>query len=253
MRDVNETAANCVALQIQTKEILVEELQDFVELTGAAKSSTEIKECACKNQDQQQDEYENKEGSAQVSLETKLSKEGLDSAQLKTRQEIIENPLPSAPLTVGSYEPIPAAVITQYPTLLHLQQHEETPITDVVYKQPKARSPGFRLALSDLQPFNCEQLRQLYYCAELQQVQHFEIEFLNNSLQETYESDPLHVALKKYYQLQSKLTMNIHDVNKFRQEATEAQNHIWLRESVTETFSAKCDDNIELKESVTYE
>uniref|UniRef100_A0A1A9VTB9 Uncharacterized protein n=1 Tax=Glossina austeni TaxID=7395 RepID=A0A1A9VTB9_GLOAU len=256
-RDVNETAANCVAQQIQANETSVEELQDFVELTGAAKSSTEIKECvtiaACKNKDQQQDECENKEDSAQVSLETKSSKEGLHSAQLKTEQELIENPLPSAPLTAGSYEPIPAAVITQYPNLLQLQQHEETPVTEVVYKQPKARSPGFRLALSDLQPFNCEQLRQLYYCAELQQVQQFEIEFLNNSLQETYESDPLHVALKNYHQLQSKLTMNIHDVNKFRQEATEAQNHIWLRESVTETFSAKCDDNVELKESVTYD
>ncbi|XP_037885384.1 ectopic P granules protein 5 homolog isoform X1 [Glossina fuscipes] len=256
-RDVNETTENCVAQQMQTNETLAEELDDFVELNGAAKSSTEIQECftitACKNQDQRQDEYENKEDSVQVSLETISSKKGHDNAQLKSGQGSIENPLPSAPLPVESYEPIPAVTVTQYPNLLPLQQHEETPVSEVVYKQPKVRSPGFRLALSELQPFNCEQLRELYYCAELQQVQQFEIEFLNNSLRETYESDPLHVALKTYYQLQSKLTMNIHDVNKFREEATEAQNHIWLKESVTETFSAKCDDNIELKESVTYE
>uniref|UniRef100_A0A1A9W6G3 Ectopic P granules protein 5 homolog n=1 Tax=Glossina brevipalpis TaxID=37001 RepID=A0A1A9W6G3_9MUSC len=262
LEDGNDTSTSYAADQTQTKDTLIKEMHNFVELSDASKSTIETKECFiasnCKNhQEEEEKNDEKKQNSEQnsdpISLEAVSNEEELANAQLKSTKSSIENPLPSAPLKMTTYEPIAPVVITQYPNLLPMRQHEEKTVTELVNKLPKVHRPGFRLALIELQPFNCEQLQELYYCAELQQVQQFELEFLKNSLLETYESDPLYAALKSYYHLQAKLTMNIHDVNKFRQEAKKAQNHIWIKEPVTRTFSAKCGDNVELKETVTYE
>ncbi|TMW42671.1 hypothetical protein DOY81_012246 [Sarcophaga bullata] len=78
------------------------------------------------------------------------------------------------------------------------------------------------------------------------------MEFLMNSLLETYENDALHAALQEYYNGQSKLTMNLHDVKKFRKEAEAAQEHIWIEVPVQRTFSNQCGDKIDVKETVTY-
>ncbi|XP_059219883.1 ectopic P granules protein 5 homolog isoform X1 [Stomoxys calcitrans] len=143
-----------------------------------------------------------------------------------------------------------SAQMVQYPQLQMLR-HEEA-ITEVVYKPPRLRSPGFRLSSSKLQALSQEQLQQYYYCPELSMVQQFEMEFLMNSLLETYENDPLYAALQEYYHLQSKLTMNLHDVKKFRKEAAAAQEHIWVEVPITKTFSEKCGDKVEVRETVTY-
>lgn len=140
--------------------------------------------------------------------------------------------------------------LVQYPKIQHFQYEETAPA--IVYSPTKSRTSAFRVSASKLQPLTQEQLYQYYYCADLVVVQQFEMEFLMNSLLETYENDPLYAALQEYYHMQSKLTMNLHDVQKFRKEAEAAQEHIWIEVPVTKTFSEKCGDKIELKESVTY-
>ncbi|XP_005180740.1 ectopic P granules protein 5 homolog isoform X2 [Musca domestica] len=184
------------------------------------------------------------------------------SAPLSTNEEHIIATEPSAPPALSSSSPQTTSFpqehlmtattsnIAQYPQIQTLR-HEEA-ITEIVYKPPKIRSPGFRLSASRLEALSHDQLKQYYHCPELTMVQQFEMEFLTNSLLETHEQDPLYAALQEYYNLQSKLTMNLHDVKKFRKEAAAAQEHIWVEVPIMKTFSEKCGDRVEVRETVTY-
>lgn len=158
---------------------------------------------------------------------------------------------PSAPIA-----PLTNVPVVQYPNLQPIRLTNaiiEEQSTDVVYKSQVVHSPGYVLASSHLKPFTCEQLRELYHCPELEQAKKFELEFLMNTLLESSETDPLYLALQEYYNIQGKLTSNLHDIKKKRKECKDAQQQVWVREPVTRSFSATCGDGNVVSESVTYE
>lgn len=163
-------------------------------------------------------------------------------------------PMPSAPC--APIAPVINAPIVQYPNLQPIRisnaliEEQKTPI---VYKERVARSPGFALASSRLKPFTSEQLRQIYKCSDLELVKQFELDFLMNTLLESSETDPLHVALQEYYELQGKLSSNLHDIKDKRKDCLDTQQLVWTREPVTRTFSASCGDGNVVRESVTFE
>lgn len=146
--------------------------------------------------------------------------------------------------------PVETVPVMQYPNLTPLQ-HVETK-SKVIYQPTKTISPKYSFTNSQLLPFTLEQRKQLYHCPDLDLVQQFELDFLMNSLLETYENDPLYAALFEYYNLQSKLSVNMYDVGKARKLVTNAQKDIWKEIPVTKTFSAACGDRVILKETVTY-
>lgn len=204
-----------------------------------------------KEKNENTEETETTTPSAPPCLEETNDNANIDN-KMDTNSDTITTP--SAPPCLQDNLPSTSATtssnLVQYPQIQHFQYEETAPA--VVYSPTKLRTSAFRLFSSKLQPLTQEQLYQYYYCPDLLVVQQFEMEFLMNSLLETYECDPLYAALQEYYHLQSKLTMNLHDVKKFRKEAEAAQEHIWVEVPITKTFSEKCGDKIEVKETVTY-
>lgn len=238
-------------------------IEDMMQASGTTIDNIVTQECFISSDCREQEvENEDKETSAKAVSEDieKLNEETNSSSAppLALDEEVTASPSapPALSTTSNTTTAFPSEVfaspsrIVQYPQLQALQ-HEES-VTEVIYKPPRLRSPEFRLSSSKLQALSLEQLQQYYYCPELSMVQQFEMEFLMNSLLETYENDPLFAALQEYYHLQSKLTMNLHDVKKFRMEASAAQEHIWVEVPITKTFSDKCGDKIEVRETVTY-
>ncbi|XP_034665712.1 ectopic P granules protein 5 homolog [Drosophila subobscura] len=159
---------------------------------------------------------------------------------------------PSAP----SAPPSSSAKIVQYPNLQPMKLSNaqiEEHSSKIVFRQPDCQPVGFALVRSNLKPLDAEQLRKIYDCPDLELAKQFELEFLMNSLLESSEADPLYAALLEYYQLQSKLTSNLHDVEKLRKACVEAQEKIWERKSVSRTFRGTCGDGNVVQESITYE
>jgi len=74
-----------------------------------------------------------------------------------------------------------------------------------------------------------------------------------STLLESSDSDPLYLELQEYYNLQGKLSSNVHDIKERRKECQNVQQQVWIREPVTRTFSANCYDNNLVSESITYE
>lgn len=166
--------------------------------------------------------------------------------------QIQEETEPSAPTA----PPSASVHIIQYPNLqpLHLSNAQvEEHSSKIVYRQAEKSPTGFALARSHIKPLSAEQLKQIYDCPDLELAKQFELEFLMNSLLESSESDPLYAALLEYYELQGKLTSNLHDVEKLRKSCPETQKQIWVRQPVTRTFSGTCGDGNVVQESVTYE
>ena len=166
-----------------------------------------------------------------------------------------EEDVATAPSDLDNVPPLiiapTASSVVQYPQLQRYRYEESA--TSVVYNPTdKINTKQFRLSPTKLEPLTQEQRYQYYYCPSLAMVQQFEMEFLMNSLLETYENDALYAALQEYYNGQSKLTMNLHDVKKFRKEAEAAQEHIWIEVPIQMTFSNQCGDKIDVKETVTY-
>lgn len=158
---------------------------------------------------------------------------------------------PSAPIA-----PVANVPLVQYPNLIPMRLTNaliEEQSSKVVYKPKVDHSSGYVLASSNLKPFTSEQLRELYHCADLELAKQFELEFLMNTLLESSETDPLYLALQEYYNLQGKLTSNLHDIKRKRKECKDAQQEVWQREPVTRSFSATCGDGNVVSESVTYE
>ncbi|XP_017037889.1 ectopic P granules protein 5 homolog [Drosophila kikkawai] len=170
--------------------------------------------------------------------------------QMETQnQEETEPSAPTAP-------PSTSVRIVQYPNLqpMHLSNAQvEEHTSKIVYRQAESSPTGFALARSHIKPLNAEQSKQIYDCPDLELAKQFELEFLMNSLLESSESDPLYAALLEYYELQGKLTSNLHDVEKLRKSCPETQKQIWEREPVTRTFSGTCGDGNVVQESVTYD
>ncbi|XP_011192881.2 ectopic P granules protein 5 homolog isoform X1 [Zeugodacus cucurbitae] len=193
----------------------------------------------------------------QVSLAEELAQiDSIKEASTASPSVMDLHTTPTAPIDDASktiptlIAPIETVPVLQYPNLTTLQ-HVETK-SNVIYKPTKAASPKYSFTNSQLLPFTLEQRKQLYHCADLDLVQQFELDFLMNSLLETYENDPLYAALIEYYNLQSKLSVNKYDVDKARKLVTNAQKHIWTEVPVTKTFSALCGDKVLVKETVTY-
>lgn len=158
---------------------------------------------------------------------------------------------PSAPIA-----PVANVPLVQYPNLLPIRLTNaliEEQSSKIVYKPKVVHSSGYVLASSNLKPFTSEQLQELYHCADLELAKQFELEFLMNTLLESSETDPLYLALQEYYNLQGKLTSNLHDIKRKRKECKDAQQEVWKREPVTRSFSATCGDGNVVSESVTYE
>ncbi|XP_016985100.2 ectopic P granules protein 5 homolog [Drosophila rhopaloa] len=158
---------------------------------------------------------------------------------------------PSAP----SAPPSTTVHIIQYPNLQPMQLSNtqvEEHSAKIVYQQAESPS-GFALTRSHIKPLNPEELRQIYDCPDLELAKQFELEFLMNSLLESSESDPLYAALLEYYELQGKITSNLHDVEKMRKACTESQKQVWVRQPVTRTFSGTCGDGNVVQESITYD
>lgn len=158
---------------------------------------------------------------------------------------------PSAPIA-----PVANVPLVQYPNLLPIRLTNaliEEQSSKIVYKPKVVHSSGYVLASSNLKPFTSEQLQELYHCADLELAKQFELEFLMNTLLESSETDPLYLALQEYYNLQGKLTSNLHDIKRKRKECKDAQQEVWKREPVTRSFSATCGDGNVVSESITYE
>ncbi|XP_017104957.2 ectopic P granules protein 5 homolog [Drosophila bipectinata] len=159
---------------------------------------------------------------------------------------------PSAPPSTTNVVPH----VVQYPNLLpmHVSNAQvEEQSAKIVYRQAETQASGFALARSNVKPLSDEQLRQIYNCPDLDLAKQFELEFLMNSLLESSEADPLYAALLEYYELQGKITSNLHDVKKWRKNCGVSQKQIWTKESVTRNFSGTCGDGNAVQESVTYE
>jgi len=168
--------------------------------------------------------------------------------ELMDKEQVAEPSAPTAPLT--------SAPLVQYPNLQPMRLTNaliEEQQSQIVYRSQVARSPGFALASSDLKPFTNEQLREIYHCPDLELAKQFELEFLMSTLLESSESDPLYLELQEYYNLQGKLSSNVHDIKERRKECQNVQQQVWTREPVTRTFSANCYDNNLVSESITYE
>ncbi|XP_073818455.1 ectopic P-granules autophagy protein 5 isoform X2 [Musca autumnalis] len=265
-------AVECAAGEEDQKSTTNTHIGNIEQIVDASAAATIDKiitqECYIASDYKQRDNKENVENVIQDTdktvCEANEEEEMRDKATTSTpkatnvEEHIVTEPsappalMASSPKTTTSFShELPSTSnIVQYPQIQSLR-HEES-ITEVVYKPPKVRSPGFRLYASKLEAFSQDQLKQYYHCPELTMVQQFEMEFLTNSLLETHEQDPLYAALQEYYHLQSKLTMNLHDVKKFRKEAAAAQEHIWVEVPITKTFSEKCGDKVEVRETVTY-
>ncbi|XP_065371725.1 ectopic P granules protein 5 homolog isoform X2 [Calliphora vicina] len=226
----------------KAKNSSIDNINDLVASTSATRDNIVTKECFIASGYKDDESIQPDKGANRI--------EAKPEAQVQPEDNINT---PSAPPCLEDIQPpttLSSTNLIQYPQIQRFQYEETAPA--VVYSPTKIRTSAFRLSASKLQPLSQEQLYQYYYCADLTVVQQFEMEFLMNSLLETYENEPLYAALQEYYHMQSKLTMNLHDVKKFRKEAGAAQEHIWVEVPITKTFSEKCGDKIEVKESVTF-
>ncbi|XP_052836525.1 ectopic P granules protein 5 homolog [Drosophila gunungcola] len=193
-------------------------------------------------------------GEAIVSHECCISSDVRESPvepETETLEPIETTAEPSAP----SAPPPTTVHIVQYPNLQPMQlsnSRVEEHSAKIVYRQTESAS-GFALARSHIKPLSVEELRQIYDCPDLELVKQFELEFLMNSLLESSESDPLYAALIEYYELQGKITSNLHDVEKIRKGCSDSQKQIWARQPVTRTFSGTCGDGNVVQESITYD
>ncbi|XP_067619599.1 ectopic P granules protein 5 homolog isoform X2 [Eurosta solidaginis] len=188
----------------------------------------------------------------QVSFAEQQTGQEVTAIATKPRIEVLSTaPLievsTSMPVSLAHAKMLP---IAQYPNIEPLQYIETT--SKVIYEPKSVATPKYYFANTQLRPLTCEQQKELYHCAELDMVKQFELDFLMNSLLETYENDALYEALLEYWILQSKLTVNMYDVEKAKTCVENAQEHIWTQFQVTKSFSATCRDGVILKESVTY-
>ncbi|XP_017041076.1 LOW QUALITY PROTEIN: ectopic P granules protein 5 homolog [Drosophila ficusphila] len=192
-------------------------------------------------------------GEAIISHECSVSSDVREKPEVSETQEPTETETePSAP----SAPPSTTVHIVQYPNLQPMQlsnSQVEEHSAKIVYRRAESSSSGFALAKSHIKPWNAQELRQIYDCPELELAKQFELEFLMNSLLESSESDPLYAALMEYYELQGKITANLHDVEKLRKGCTESQKQIWVRQPVTRNFSGTCGDGNVVQESITYD
>lgn len=172
-----------------------------------------------------------------------------------TNIEVVPQTPSAPPVDVSNLVPLTTIVetapIIQYPSLNKFQYAEDQ--TEITFKPPKIKSPGFSLTNSKVIPFTAEQHKSIYNCTDLDLVKQFEIEFLMNSLLESQENDPLYAALTEYYKLQSKLTANLQDIEKIRKELEEKEANIWIKVPITKTYSAYCGCKSRVEESITYE
>lgn len=176
-------------------------------------------------------------------------------AEVEPEVEPLIETVPNAPSAPASTINVVPHVV-QYPNLLpmHVSKTQvEEQSANIVYRQSETQASGFALARSNVKPLSDEQLRQIYTCPDLDLAKQFELEFLMNSLLESSEADPLYSALQEYYELQGKITSNLHDVKKWRKNCGVSQRQIWNRESVTRNFSGTCGDGNVVQESVTFE
>lgn len=218
---------------------LMEELERVAGSSSSSKNKPEdiISHDCCISNDKQPDEL------ATTSTATTTATDMTAGEQLEAT--------PSAPVA-----PVTTVPLVQYPNLQPIRLTNaliEEQSTKVVYKPQRVQSPGYVLASSHLKPYTSEQLRQLYHCADMEMAKQFELEFLMNTLLESSETDPLYLALQEYYNLQGKLTSNLHDIKSKRKQCQDAQQQVWVREPVTRSFSATCGDGNVVSESVTYE
>ncbi|KAM7362755.1 ectopic P-granules autophagy protein 5 [Cochliomyia hominivorax] len=281
--DIENESENCVvnkempttsaaAVAATTSEVTklknssIDNINDLVASTSASRDEIVTQECFIASGYKENDKPLLADKETHENIETIATKEISDlqqdnsdtpsaplTSEYGNNNETEVTTTPSAPPCLQDMPTTSTCVSTnlvQYPQLQRYQYEETAPA--MVYSPTKSRTSVFRLSTSKLQPLTQEQLYQYYYCPDLLVVQQFEMEFLMNSLLETYENDPLYAALQNYYHLQSKLTMNLHDVKKFRKEAESAQDHIWVEVPITKTFSEKCGDKIEVKETVTF-
>lgn len=174
--------------------------------------------------------------------------------EIITQTEFVDKELeavPSAPTAPATCVPL-----VQYPNMQPIRLTNtliEEQQSQIIYKSQAARSSGYALASSQLKPFTNEQLREIYQCPDLELAKQFELEFLMSTLLESSDSDPLYRELQEYYNLQGKLTSNVHDIKERRKVCQDTQQQVWTRVPVTRTFSANCHDNNLVNETITYE
>ncbi|XP_055848760.1 ectopic P granules protein 5 homolog isoform X2 [Episyrphus balteatus] len=137
----------------------------------------------------------------------------------------------------------------KYPDLASMTRNETQ--TEVFYQTYKPSSSAS--AISRLKPFTTEQLREIYYCQDIEMVKQFELEFLMNSLLENTESDPFYVLLLKYFNLQGKLVINKSDLADKMKRFDEAKSDVWTKIQRTAKGSAMCGDGNAVYHTKTYE
>ncbi|XP_037950670.1 ectopic P granules protein 5 homolog isoform X2 [Teleopsis dalmanni] len=237
----NAKTSQTISLQDELNQAAADEQ----ELPTTSKALTNITSTALTDTFLQDNKNNINETTVEPSSSSTTATESIAS---EIEQDVTPTAPPSSIYSAAIFAPTPT--IIQYPNLKPLQYDEQ--ISKVVMKTHKTKAIDSCIINSNIKPFTIEELRQIYSCKELEIVKQFELEFLMNSLLESYDADPLYNALKEYYNLQSKLTMNLYDVNKFRTEADEARENIWIEVPITKTFSNLCADRVEVKESVTY-
>ncbi|XP_055908978.1 ectopic P granules protein 5 homolog isoform X2 [Eupeodes corollae] len=149
---------------------------------------------------------------------------------------------PTAPVfceskTATKFDFKPATSV-KYPDLSSMSRVQTHP--EVFYQTYKPSSSAS--AISRLKPFTTEQLREIYYCQDIEMVKQFELEFLMNSLLENTDSDPFYVLLLKYLNLQGKLVMNQSDLAEKRKRFNESKDDIWTIIERSATGKGVCGD-----------
>lgn len=144
---------------------------------------------------------------------------------------------PSAPVsdfTASTFIQAEPEPIAQYPSLTTLRSTEES-------IHPAGTNSRF---VTKPKAYTAEEMSEIYYCKELDNVRQFETYFIQHNLHFSYESEPLFLLLQAYSLLRGKLKMNLIDLRKLQTKFRVSSQKIWSTREVIEKFEAICNDNV---------
>lgn len=133
--------------------------------------------------------------------------------------------------------------IVQYPSLSSLRLTEQS-------THPAGTNSRF---ITKPKAFTSEQLKEFYYCKELDNVRQFETYFLQHNLHFPYENEPLYVMLQALSLLRGKVKMNLLDLKKYQQNFRILSEDIWVTKTVHKKFEAMCADGALMSISKDFE
>lgn len=133
--------------------------------------------------------------------------------------------------------------IAQYPSLSSLRLTEES-------THPAGTNSKF---VTKPKAFTAEQMKEIYYCKELENVRQFETYFIQHNLHFPYENQTLYVMLQAFALLRGKIKINLMDLRKYQSLFKASSKDIWKDKTVYKKFEAMCSDNVLMQISESYE